>query len=57
MVQESRQIPSSPQDVCPLMPGTPVPSVTIRTIDGSEVNLAEAVRQKPSVLVFYRGGW
>ncbi len=56
MVQESRRIPSA-RDGCPLMPGTAVPSVTIRAIDGSEVNLAEAVHEKPSVLVFYRGGW
>lgn len=57
MVRESRQIPGSPKEVCPLMPGTPTPSVTLRAIDGSEVNLAEAVHEKSSVLVFYRGGW
>ncbi len=57
MAQPSRQVPSSPRDVCPLMPGTPIPSVTIRVIDGGEVNLAEAVRKKATVLVFYRGGW
>jgi peroxiredoxin len=57
MVKESDQIPATPQEVCPLMAGAPIPSVTIRTIDGSEVNLAEAVREKPSILIFYRGGW
>lgn len=57
MVQESRQMPASPKDVCPLMPGTSVPSVTIHSIDGSEVNLVEAVQEKPAILVFYRGGW
>lgn len=57
MVRESRQIPASPKEVCPLMPGTPIPSITIRAIDGSETNPAEAVHEKPSVLVFYRGGW
>jgi peroxiredoxin len=57
MVQQSHPVPSSPKDVCPLMPGTPIPSVTIRAIDGGEVNLTEAVREKPTILVFYRGGW
>ncbi len=57
MAQESLRIPCSPNDVCPLMPGTRVPGVTLRAIDGSEANLAAAVREKPSVLVFYRGGW
>lgn len=50
-------VPASPNEVCPLMAGTSVPSVTLRAIDGSEVNLAAAVHEKPSVLVFYRGGW
>lgn len=57
MSQESRRVPPSPNDVCPLMPGTSVPSVTIRTIEGSDLNLADAAREKPTVLVFYRGGW
>ncbi len=57
MVQRTGLIPSSPTDVCPLMPGIPVPSITIPAMDGGEVNLAEAVRKKATVLVFYRGGW
>lgn len=56
MVRDS-QIPTSPKEVCPLMPGTPVPSATTRAIEGTDVNLAEVVQEKPSVLVFYRGGW
>ena len=57
MVKESRPIPATPNEVCPLMPGTSVPFVTVRGIDGSEVNLAAAVHEKPIILVFYRGGW
>jgi peroxiredoxin len=57
MGQEVRRVPASPNDVCPLMPGASVPSVTLRMMDGSEVELAAAVREKPSILVFYRGGW
>jgi len=57
MVHESGRIPVSPNDVCPLMPGTAVPSVTLQAIDGSEVDLGTAFGEKLSVLVFYRGGW
>lgn len=57
MVQQSSAIPSSPKEVCPLMPGMSVPAATLQATDGSEVNLAEAVRERPSILVFYRGGW
>jgi peroxiredoxin len=57
MAQQSSPIPSSPKEVCPLMPGTSVPAVTVRAIDGSEVSLADAIREKPAILVFYRGAW
>jgi hypothetical protein len=34
-----------------------IPEVSIRAADGSMFELAKAVREKPAVLVFYRGGW
>jgi hypothetical protein len=57
MPEQSHAPAVSAHDVCPLLPGTPVPEVAVRTIDGSEVNLAHLVRERPAVLVFYRGGW
>jgi peroxiredoxin len=57
MVWQSDSLASSPQDVCPLLPGTPVPDVTVQAIDGSQVNLADLVRESPAIIVFYRGGW
>jgi peroxiredoxin len=53
----STTVPSSPQDVCPVLTGASIPAVTLRTADGEVFDLSEAVRQQPSVLVFYRGGW
>ena len=47
----------SPQEVKPLLVGTTIPSVSVRTIDGKVVDLLEDARKKPSILVFYRGGW
>ena len=50
-------VPPSPQDVCPILTGTTIPAVTLRTADGEAFDLNAAVSQQPSVLVFYRGGW
>lgn len=51
------QVPKSPRGVCPLLAGMEIPFATVIAEDGTELNLIEAVRQKPAVLVFYRGSW
>ncbi len=50
-------VPASPHDVCPVLTGTTMPVVTLRTADGEPFDLNNAIRKQPSVLVFYRGGW
>jgi peroxiredoxin len=50
-------VPTSPLNVCPLLTGIAVPQVTLRTTNNEAFDLNGAVRQQPSVLVFYRGGW
>ncbi len=37
--------------------GDTVPNTTLKTEAGETVNLTDLVREKPSVLIFYRGGW
>ncbi|MFW8591995.1 peroxiredoxin-like family protein [Glaciecola sp. 2405UD65-10] len=44
-------------DVTPILNGTQAPNATLRTADGSPVSLQALLMQKPSVIVFYRGGW
>jgi peroxiredoxin len=41
----------------PLKVGDTVPDVTLRTEDNTPVNLRKLVSEKPTVLIFYRGGW
>lgn len=41
----------------PLQPGATVPSVSVRAVDGSTVDLSELARKSGALLVFYRGGW
>jgi Peroxiredoxin len=52
-----KHVPKSPYDVCPLLPGMEVPEVTLPADDGSTFNLKDALRHRPAVIVFFRGGW
>jgi hypothetical protein len=47
----------SAEAVEPLAPGTQVPSARVETVRGDVVDLAEVVRKRGALLVFYRGGW
>ncbi len=55
-----RQSSTPPQDatkVQPLSAGEEAPTATLRGPDGQSVDLATKYAQKPTVLIFYRGGW
>ncbi len=41
----------------PLKEGDSIPDVKLRTDDNQEVSLRQLVAEKPTVLIFYRGGW
>jgi len=51
------KIAASATDVVPLDKGTNVPKLTLKTVDGKAFDLGAAVAKKPTVLIFYRGGW
>lgn len=50
-------IAPTPEQVTPLLNGLTIPAVNLTTADNQTVALEQLVKQKPSVLVFYRGGW
>lgn len=50
-------LPDSPEQVVPLNAGQPAPAVNLVGPDGADVTLDTLVRGKPTVLIFYRGGW
>lgn len=41
----------------PLLVGASVPSATVFGPEGEALDLAQVVTGKPTVLLFYRGGW
>jgi peroxiredoxin len=53
----ANDIAAAPEQVTPLLNGLTIPAVSLTAADNKTVALTELVRQKPSVLVFYRGGW
>ena len=51
------QVPEKAIDISPLLIGESIPDAQLLTPDSSVVKLGDIVSAKPTVLVFYRGGW
>lgn len=54
---ELHPIADNPQTVRPLLNGMTVPAVNLLDQQGKKVELLAELGKKPTVLVFYRGGW
>ena len=50
-------VPASADHVRPLLVGSFVPEVELPAVDGGNVDLLASARAKPTILIFYRGGW
>lgn len=55
--QTTKKVPLKAEDAKPLLKGDRVPSVTLKTVEGAELNLLDAAKKQPTILLFYRGGW
>ena len=51
------KVPANPQDVSPSLIDEPLPKVTLQDLYGTNISLQEILDEKPTGLVFYRGGW
>ena len=47
----------SSMEIHPLVIGSELPELKIRDGDGKVFDLNAAISEKPTVLIFYRGGW
>ncbi|MFD0792005.1 peroxiredoxin family protein [Mucilaginibacter litoreus] len=54
---KTQTYPEIPTDISPLLIGEKIPVVKLPAADGRLYDLNAAVSQKPTILVFYRGGW
>lgn len=50
-------IPQRPEDISPLLYGEKIPTAVLPDAFGKMVELSKAISRKPTILVFYRGGW
>jgi len=50
-------VPLKPEDISPLLSGESIPVVNLLNAAGQPFDLNAAVASKPTILIFYRGGW
>jgi peroxiredoxin len=53
----SAQIADSPESVHPLTIGSKAPVFVLKSSTGTDVDLAKVFAEKPTILIFFRGGW
>lgn len=51
------EVAVEPTAISPLLIGEKIPNITLSDVAGKKMGLLELAAQKPSVIVFYRGGW
>lgn len=51
------QVPEKAEDISPLLIGEILPKANLVDADGKKILLKVVLAEKPTVLVFYRGGW
>ncbi|MBU1101510.1 MAG: AhpC/TSA family protein [Bacteroidetes bacterium] len=50
-------VPDNPEDIKPILVGTQLPELLVKTPTGSNFDVTESVKEKPTILIFFRGGW
>lgn len=51
------QLPEKAEDIAPLLIGEIFPDLEVMGLDGKTLSFYEVLQTKPTVLIFYRGGW
>ena len=54
---QSKTTASKTENTKPISPGGIIPQVNLQDAAGKKNNLSEQIKQKPAVIIFYRGGW
>lgn len=54
---QAHSVPTNALEINPIEVGTQMPDAAVKLPDGTPVTLSSITDGKPSVLVFYRGGW
>jgi len=51
------QLPEKGEDISPLLVGESFPGVEVTSLDGRPISILSIAKEKPTVVIFYRGGW
>jgi peroxiredoxin len=51
------QTPDKAENISPMLIGEILPKASLQDADGEIIELSSILKSKPTVLVFYRGGW
>ena len=51
------RVADTPENIRPILIGATIPDLVLANLDGESVRLMEMVSRKPTVLIYYRGGF
>ncbi len=54
---DSPKIANAPDEICPILISSPLPAITLQSLDGKSFDLNRAIADKPTILIYFRGGW
>ena len=54
---DQQAIPLVAEDISPILIGETLPNANFQNVEGETVQLKTILEEKPTILVFYRGGW
>lgn len=55
--QHPQDYPAKAEDISPLLIGEMIPKQELTDVKGGAIDIGKVISQKPTILVFYRGGW
>ncbi|MBE0424904.1 MAG: AhpC/TSA family protein [Lutibacter sp.] len=56
-VQSYAQLPEKAEDISPLLIGEMIPDAILKSPDANDHSILGIIGEKPTILLFYRGGW
>jgi cytochrome oxidase Cu insertion factor (SCO1/SenC/PrrC family) len=54
---DSTKVANAPDQICPILIGSSLPAITVQDLEGKSFDLNKAIAKKPTVLIYFRGGW
>lgn len=56
-IQSYAQLPDRAEDISPLLIGEMIPDAILKSPDANDHSMFSIIGKKPTILLFYRGGW